>query len=280
MRRLVLSLLAAATTLGATTSFGQVPPPPAPPVDQKPPISTQIGWDQRLGQALPLDTALRDESGRTVALRDYFKGKPVVLSFNYYECPMLCTVQLQGLVSALNVIAFDAGKEFEIVTLSVDPTETSQEATRYKKGYMDRYPRKTAAEGWHFLTGDSANIDALTQAAGFRYAWDEDTKQYAHPAGIIVATPDGRIGQYLFGIEYAPRDLRFALVEASSGRIGTLVDQAILYCYKYDPATGRYGAAIMRILRVLAVLTLLALGTFVFLMHRRDARLALRRAAS
>ena len=177
-------------------------------------------------------------------------------------------------MSALNVIAFDAGKEFEIVTLSVDPRETPQQATRYKKGYMDRYPRKTAAEGWHFLTGDSRSIEALTQAAGFRYAWDEDTKQYAHPAGIVVATPDGRIGQYLFGIEYAPRDLRFALVEASSGKIGTLVDQAILYCYKYDPATGRYGAAIMRILRVLAVLTLAALGTFVFVMLRRDARLA------
>ncbi len=254
--------------------FAQVPPPPAPPLDQKPPIATQIGWDQHLGQALPLDVILRDETGRTVALQEFFGRKPVILTFNYYECPMLCTVQLQGLVSALGVIAFDAGREFDVVTVSIDPTETPAQAARAKKGYLERYLRATAPQGWHFLTGDGKNIEKLTRAAGFRYAWDEETRQYAHPAGIIVLAADGRIAQYLYGIEYAPRDLRFALVEAAEGKVGTLIDKAILYCYRYDPASGRYGAAIMRILRVGALLTLAALGTFIFVMRRRDARAA------
>lgn len=273
-----MSLLAVgASVLGL---LGQVPPPPAPPLDQKPAVLTQIGWEQRLGQAVPLDVALRDEAGRIVHLGDYFNGKPVILTFNYYECPMLCGMQLQGFVSALNVVSFDAGKEFEVLTVSIDPRETPAQAARYKKGYMDRYRRPTAPQGWHFLTADEKSIAAVAGAVGFRYAWDEETKQYAHPAGIVVLTPDARIGQYLFGIEYAPRDLRFALVEASQGRIGTVIDQAILYCYKYDPASGRYGAAIMRILRVASLLTLGAFGAFVFMMRRRDARLAARGSAS
>lgn len=278
LRRLSAILLVAAAL--PAYAHAQVPAPPPPPVDLKPPISAQIGWDQKLGTTLPMDVAFRDESGATVALGDYFKGKPVVLSFNYYECPMLCKVQLQGFLSALGVLSFDAGREFEVLTVSINPADGPGEAARYKKGYMDRYRRPTASAGWHFLTGDEAAIKHLADAAGFRYAWDEETKQYAHPAGIMVLTPEGRIAQYLYGIEYAPRDLRLALVEASNGKIGNRIDQAVLYCYRYDPATGRYGAAIMRILRTLSVLTLAAFAAFFLAMRRREQRLAAARAAS
>jgi protein SCO1/2 len=183
---------------------------------------------------------------------------------------MLCTMTLNGLVSAMNAITFDAGQEFEVVTVSFEPRETPELAAAKKTAYLKRYARPGAAAGWHFLTGEPADIARLTQALGFRYAWDEDRRQYAHPAGIVVLTPDGRIARYLFGIEYAPKDLRFALVEASQGRVGGLVDQAVLYCYQYDPMTGKYGTAVMRILRVGALLTLGALGSFIFVMWRRE----------
>jgi protein SCO1 len=238
--------------------------------DSRPPILREIGFDQRLGESVPLELAFRDEGGRSVRLGDFFGKKPVVLSLNYYSCPMLCTVTLNGLASALNVISLDAGKEFQIVTVSFDPTETPEMAAAKKKTYLQRYQRPTVQEGWRFLTGDAPSIDLLTQAVGFRYAWDAETKQFAHPAGVVVLTPDGRIARYMYGIEYAPKDLRLALVEASAGRIGSPVDQLLLYCYRYDPITGKYGAVIMRIVRLAGVLTVLGMGTFILVMRLKE----------
>ena len=242
----------------------------ARPEDARPPILRDIGFDQRLGEAVPLDVALRDEAGRAVRLGDYFGRRPVVLSLVYYECPMLCTLALNGLLSALKTLSFDVGKEFEVVTVSFEPRETPELAAAKKQAYLERYGRPGAAEGWHFLTGEEASIGRLTKAVGFRYAWDAPTRQYAHPTGVLVLTPEGRIARYLYGIEYAPKDLRFALVEASAGRIGSPIDQIILYCYQYDPATGRYGAAVMRIVRLAGAATVLALGTFLAAMWRRE----------
>jgi protein SCO1/2 len=238
--------------------------------DERPSILREIGFDQHMGASVPSDILLRDEAGKSVRLGDYFGKRPVVLSLNYYSCPMLCTVTLNGLASALDVLTYTAGKEFEVVTVSFDPREKPELAAQKKKAYLQRYRRPGAAEGWHFLTGDSADIDRLTKAVGFRYAWDAETKQFAHPAGVIVLTPEGKIARYLFGIDYAPKDLRFAVIEASAGRIGTPVDQIVLACYRYDPMTGRYGAAIMRIIRVSGVVTLLALGGFITVMLRRE----------
>jgi protein SCO1/2 len=240
------------------------------PAGIKPEILRDIGFDQKLGDALPLDIAFRDEAGKPVRLRDYFGKKPVVLTLNYYGCPMLCTVTLSGLASALNILSIDAGREFEVVTVSFDPKEDAALAAQTKASHLARYKRPTAEAGWHFLTGDQASIDRLTKAVGFRYAWDAETKQFAHPAGLVVLTPAGTIARYLYGIEYAPRDLRFALVEASAGKIGTLVDQAIIYCYQYDPMTGRYSASIMRILRTLSSVTVLALAIFIAVMLWRE----------
>lgn len=240
----------------------------------------QIGFDQKLGGQLPLELRFRDEAGRDVTLADYFGARPVVLSLNYYGCPMLCTVTLNGLASALDVLtSFDAGREFEIVTVSFDPKEGPDLAAKKKAQHLGRYKRPTADAGWHFLTGDQAAIDALTKAVGFRYAWDDETKQFAHPAGVVVLTPEGRISRYLYGIEYAPKDLKLALMESSRGRIGNFIEQAILYCYRYDPMTGRYSASIMRILRAGAILTVLGLLAFVGLSLRREREAAAPAAA-
>jgi protein SCO1/2 len=248
--------------------------------DTRPKILRDIGFDQRLGESLPKDLRFRDDAGREVRLSDYLGKKPLVLSLNYYGCPMLCTVTLNGLAGAMKTISMDAGRDYEVLTVSFDPSETPTLAAEKKTQYVARYGRPTGAAGWHFLTGDQASIDALTKAVGFRYAWDEETKQWAHPAGIVIITPEGRIARYLYGIEYAPRDLRLALVEAADGKIGTLVDQAILLCYEYDPTTGRYGAAIMRVVRLGGVLTVLALVGFVLTMLRRERALAAAHAAA
>lgn len=252
----VIVLLLAAATSGAQ--------------DQRPAVLRDIGFDQKLGGSVPLETPLVDEAGRDVRLGDYFRGRPVVLSLNYFDCPMLCTVSLNGLAGALSTLSFDAGKEFEIVTVSFDTRDTPAAARAKKDTFLKRYRRPGAAEGWHFLTGGAPAIDRLTKAVGFRYAWDEETKQFAHPSGVLVLTPDGRIARYLYGIEYAPNGLRLALVEASRGTIGTPLDQAVLYCFQYDPATGRYGAAILRIVRLGGALTVIALAAFVWIMLRRE----------
>jgi len=230
----------------------------------------EIGFDQNIDQRVPLDTTFRNEAGATVRLGDYFGSRPVVLVFAYYDCPMLCTQVINGLSSALGVMSLNPGKDFEIVTVSFNPHDTPASATAKKAVYLERYRRPGAAEGWHFLTGDQPQIDRLTKAAGFRYAWDAETKQFAHPSGVIVLTPDGRLSKYLFGIEYGPRDLRFGIVEASEGKVGTPVDALLLYCYHYDPMTGRYGLAIMRAIRLAGAATVLAMGAFIFVMVRKE----------
>jgi protein SCO1 len=190
--------------------------------------------------------------------------------FAYYDCPMLCTQVINGLSSALGVLSLRPGADFEIVTVSFNPADTPASAAAKKAIYLERYQRDGAAGSWHFLTGDQPSIDRLTKAAGFRYAWDAATRQFAHPSGIIVLTPDGRLARYLFGIEYGPRDLRYAIVEASDGRVGNAADALLLYCYHYDPMSGRYGFVVMRALRLAGGATVLALGTFVLVMVRRE----------
>ncbi len=263
--------LACGLALLAPGLLAQQPPvAQGAPAGAAPAALREVGFDQRLGEGLPLDAEFRDEQGRTVRLGDYFGKKPVVLSLVYYQCPMLCTLTLNGLSSALSVLQLDVGKDFEVVTVSFEPKDTPELATAKKDTYLKRYKRAGAEQGWHFLTGDTMSIMRLTQAVGFRYAWDERTRQWAHPAGIVVATPEGRLARYLYGVEYAPRDLRLALVEASAGKVGSPVDAVVLYCYQYDPSTGRYSAAIMRLVRLGATLTLLALGAFVVVMLRRE----------
>jgi protein SCO1/2 len=245
-------------------------------VEQRPEALRDVGYDQHLGASVPLDLHFQDETGATVRLGDYFGERPVVLMPAYYTCPMLCTLVWKGLVSALRPLAFDVGKEFTVITFSFDPHDGPAQAAAKKATLLEEYRRPTAAAGWHFLTGDAASIAALTQAIGFRYAYDEAHQQFAHASGIVVLTPDGRIARYLFGIEYAPKDLRLALVEASEHHIGSLVDELLLFCFHYDPATGRYGRVAIDALRVGAVATLLALGTFIALALRRDARRSVR----
>jgi protein SCO1/2 len=242
------------------------------PSSQVPKALREIGFDQNLDQPVPLDITFRDEAGATVRLGDYFGKRPVVLVFAYYDCPMLCTQVINGLSSALDVLSLDPGKDFEIVTVSFNPRDTPATARVKKAVYIERYKHAGADEGWHFLTGDQPSIDRLTKAAGFRYVWDEPTKQFAHPSGIIVLTPGGRLARYLFGIEYGPRDLRFAIIEASAGKIGSPADALLLYCYHYDPMTGRYGLVVMRALRLAGAATVLALGAFIIVMLRREHR--------
>ena len=246
--------------------------PPGMPASTVPAPLREIGFDQRIDQPLPLETIFRDESGRDVVFGRYFGTRPVVLAFVYYDCPMLCTQIVNALVAALRTMSMTPGRDFEVVLVSFDPREQPALAAQRKADALARYDRPESEAGWHFLTGDEASIRRVTAAAGFRYVWDEPTKQFAHPAGIIVATPDGRPSRYLFGIEYGPRDVRLALTEASEGRVGTVVDALLLYCYHYDPMTGRYGLVVMRILRVAAVVTVAALGAFVLLMLRRERR--------
>ncbi len=238
-----------------------------------PAVLRGIGFDQNIDQRVPLDTPFRDEAGRTVRLGDYFGKRPVVMVFAYYDCPMLCTQVINGLSSALSTMSLKPGTDFEIVTVSFNPNDTPATATAKKAVYLERYNRPGAADAWHFLSGDEPAIERLTKAAGFRYAWDADTKQYAHPSGVIVLTPDGRLSKYLFGIEYGPRDLRLGIVEASEGKAGTPVDSLLLYCYHYDPMTGRYGLAIMRAMRLAGAATVLLLGAFIIVMVRRERHL-------
>ncbi len=255
---------------GPAAAWNRDQPSPAPPAAEAPRILRDVGFDQHLGDMVPLDAVFRDESGRAVKLGDYFGRRPVVLSLAYYECPMLCTLTLNGLASALDVLAFDPGRDFEVVTVSFEPKETPELAAAKKAAYLRRYKRPGAAAAWHFLTGDAEAIRRLTGAVGFRYVWDERTKQYAHASGVMVLTADGRLARYLYGVEYAPKDLRFAIVEASQGRILSPVDRLLLYCYHYDPELGRYGKSVMAVLRVAAVLTLGVLGAMIFGLRRRD----------
>jgi protein SCO1 len=250
---------------------GRLAPTQGAPSNQVPAPLNRVGFEQRLNEQLPLDLPFKDEDGKAVQLGDYFGRKPVVLAFVYYECPMLCTQVLNGLESALRVLNESVGDEFDVVTVSFDPRETPVLALGKKKAYLDRYKREGAERGWHFLTGEQASIDALTKAAGFSYVWDEQTQQFAHASGIVVVTPAGKLSRYFLGIDYSPRDLKFALMESTSERIGSLADQLLLYCYHYDPAKGNYGFVAMRAVRVGGAVTLMALLGFVFVSLRSDS---------
>ena len=260
MRGRLLALGFAALPSLAAAQMGPLPPPPR---EATPGILQEVGFDQKLGDRIPLDLAFKDETGKNVKLADYFGSKPVVLSLVYFKCPMLCTISLNGLAGALEVLSFVPGKEFNVLTVSFDPREGPVLAAAKKKVYLTRYKRSDAEKGWHFLTGSKESVDALTKAVGFRYAWDEATRQFAHPAGVVVVTPEGRISHYLFGVEYSPKDLRLALVASAGGRIGNPIDTALLFCYSYNPKTGSYSASILNLVRLGAVATVLALGGFI-----------------
>ncbi len=241
----------------------------SPPSNVRPPGLEHVGIEQRLNQQVPLDLAFADETGKPVRLRDYFGKKPVILNLVYYKCPMLCSQVLTGLTGALKVLKFDAGKEFNVLTVSFNPRETPEMAASTKAEYIHRYNRPGASEGWHFLTGPEESIAALTQAVGFQYQYDPKTDQYAHATAIMVLTPEGRVAQYYYGVEYPPKDLRLGLIQASNHKIGTLVDEVFLYCYHYDPATGRYGAIISRVLKLSGLATILLIGGIVLVLFRR-----------
>ena len=272
---MAIALVSLGLASGVVSAQGEAPglrPAHAPPSNQMPAALQKVAFEQRLNEQLPLDLPFKDENGVPVKLGDYFGRKPVVLAFVYYECPMLCTQVLNGLESSLRVINESVGREFDVVTVSFDPRETPVLASGKKQAYLDRYKRPSAAQGWHFLTGEQASIDALTKAAGFSFYWDEQTQQFAHASGIVVATPAGKLARYFFGIDYSSRDLKFALIESSSEKIGTLAERLLLYCYHYDPATGNYGFMVMRTVRLGGAVTLVALFAFMFVSIRRDNR--------
>jgi len=240
----------------------------SPPANVRPPGLQNVGIEQHLDEQIPADLSFRDETGKPVHLGDYFGKKPMILNLVYYNCPMLCGEVLSGLEGALRVLKFDAGKEFDVLTVSFDPRETPDMATRKKAEFLKRYGRAGAAEGWHFLTGPQESIDALTKAAGFQYQYDPKTGQFAHATAIMILTPEGKIAQYYYGVDYAPKDLRLGLIQASENKIGTLADQVLLYCYHYDPTTGKYGAIISRVLKLAGIATLLGLGILMTVLIR------------
>jgi len=236
-----------------------------------------IGIDQKLGDRLPMDAEFKNEDGKMVKLGDYFtKGKPVIIAFVYYECPMLCNQVLNGLSGALKGINLEAGKDFDILAISFDARENDKPdlAKNKKAGYVERYDRPGGENGWHFLTGTQASIDLATKAAGFNYKWDEKSNQFAHVGGVIITTPDGRLSKYFYGIDYAPKDIKFGLMESAESRVGNPVDQLLLYCYHYDPSTGKYGLAILSVIRLAAIATLIGLGAMAFVFWRRNKRKA------
>ena len=234
-----------------------------------------VGIDQKLNQQLPLELSFKDENGQDVKLEQYFGKRPVILSLVYYNCPMLCTQVLNGMIASFKTLQFQPGEQYEIVTVSFDSRETPALAAAKKTLYVNYLPearRVAANNGWHFLTGDETNIKALAAAVGFRYQWDPATNQFAHASGIMVLTPEGKLAQYYYGIEYSPKDLRLGLVEASANKIGTPVDQLLLYCYHYDPATGTYGAAVLNIVRLGGILTIAGIIILVLALRQRSAR--------
>ena len=232
-----------------------------------------VGIEQRLDRQVPLNLTFRDESGRDVALSTFFYSKkPVILAPVYYRCPMLCTQILTGLESCLKAVSLNPGQEFEVVAISFDPKDTPALAASKKQTYLRRYGRPNTANGWHFLTGDETNIKAFLDAVGYHVKYDPRTDQYAHASGLMIATPEGRLSRYYYGVEYAPRDVRLGLVEASQNRIGSPADQLLLFCFHYDPATGKCGAIAMNLVRFAGAAFSLVGGLFVFIMLRRDVR--------
>ena len=238
-------------------------------------IFQRVRFDQHLDTQLPLGTKFRDENGNTIRLHDYFKqGRPAILVLGYYQCPMLCTQVSNALTASLKTITLDVGRDFDVVMLSIDPGETPELARAKKSAYLASYGRPATVAGWHFLTGEENAIQDICEAAGFHYMQDSLSKQYAHASGIIVVTPEGKISRYYFGIDFPTRDLRLSLVEASKNGIGTLADKLLLLCYHYNPATGKYGFAIINAIRAAGVATVFALAAFIIRALRRERRVA------
>ena len=227
-----------------------------------------VGIDQRLNNQVPLDLKFRDETGQMVILGSYFGKKPVILSLVYYTCPMLCTMAENGLLNALRDVKFNIGEQFEVVTVSIDPTETPEMAMGKKAVYVGLYGRPGSKQGWHFLVGEEPSIRALTQAVGFHYNYIPETRQFAHATGIVVLTPQGKVSRYFYGILYPSRDIRLALVEASNEKIGNPVDAVLLYCCQYDPVAGKYNMIVSHVLKIAGVITLLSMGTLIFALSR------------
>lgn len=240
----------------------------SPPSNVRPPGLKNVGFEQHLDQQIPPDLQFRDETGKSVRLADYFGKRPLILNLVYFQCPMLCGEVLQGLTKSLKILKFDVGKQFDVLTVSFDPRETPELAAARKAQFLKMYGRPGAEAGWHFLTGEQSNIEALTNGAGFQYQFDPKTGQFAHATAIMVLTPEGKIAQYYYGVDYAPKDLRLGLVQAADNKIGNVVDQVLLYCYHYDPATGKYGAMVTRVLRLAALATILILGTMIVVLVR------------
>ena len=234
-----------------------------------------VGIEQKLGDPLPLDTELRDEDGKAVKLGTFFNtGRPVILAFVYYECPMLCNQVLNGLTGSLKGMSFDAGKDFDVVAISFDSRENDSAglAKNKKESYIERYNRPGTENGWHFLTGTQDAIEKVTSAAGFSYKWDEKSDQFAHAAGVMIVTPEGKMSRYFYGIDYAPKDIKFGVMESAGNKVGNPTEKLLLYCYHYDPATGKYGLAILRVIRIFGVLTLLGMGTMIFAFWRKNKK--------
>jgi len=274
LRSTSLLLLLASPVLGQDPNLVDPSAMPGPLKD--------VGFDQRIGEPLPLDAAFVDELGRRVTLGDYFTGdRPAVLALVYYDCPMLCSLIMAGVAKTLSVLELETGKDFDVIAVSFAPGETPAMAREAKAAALERYGKATAG-GWHFLSarvrpspdGGEEAIRRVAAAAGFSYTWvpgsGDRTGEYAHAAGIMVVTPEGLLSKYFYGIEYPPRDLRLALVEASAGRLGSVVDQLLLYCFHYDPTLGKYTATVTRILRLAGVAFCLVLGTFLWFSFRRD----------
>jgi protein SCO1/2 len=237
-----------------------------------PPNFNGVGIEQKLDAPVPLDTVFRDETGAEVPLRTYFSGKPVLLAPVYYRCPMLCTQILSGVVAGLRPLSLKPGRDFEIVAISFDPQDTPAEATQKRQRFSHSYSSKAGTNGWHFLVGSQPSIQAIMQAIGFHYRWDPVNKMFIHASGVMVVTPEGRVARYLYGVEYEPKDLKLGLIEASHDRIGSPVDQILLFCYHYDPKTGKYGAVVMNILRLAGIITLLLMAVGLWLFWRSDLR--------
>ena len=241
------------------------------PASAKPGVLSRVGIDQRIGERIPLDLPFVDEEGKTVRLGQYFGKRPVILALVYYECPMLCTQVLNGLVTALTVMNFEPGREFEVVAVSFNPKEGPGLAAQKKANYLQRYGRPQTAAGWHFLTGPEDSIERLTKAIGFRYEYDDEIAQFAHGAAIELLTPSGVLAQYYYGIEYSARDMRLGIIEAADEHVGSVMDQVLLLCLHYDPATGKYGATVLTLVRVGGILTVLAMAAF-FIVSIRGER--------
>lgn len=277
MIRRYLALVALLAWAGP--AIGEPAPPSNPTLvdpSQMPGPLKEVRFDQNLGARLPLETRFVDETGRAIALGDLFGERPAIVAFVYYECPMLCTLILNGVAKSLDVVDLVPGKDFDVIAISFDPDETPALAAAAKDRTLARYGGTETADGWHFLTGTGEAIAAVTEAAGFRYVYDEKTDEWAHTSGIVIARPDGDLNQYYYGVEYPPKDVRLSLVDASAGKAGSLVDQLLLYCYRFDPTAGRYTVAVTRVLRMTGAFFVLGLAAFLLLQWRRERRLALR----